>query len=162
MLAELAEQRERGETKARPLVQGALTRRDRFPSVEAAFTYWRSRRLFADWSDAMVRRYASALLRPTANGDFELSWPREWEAHYYESVYTDSWEELNRLDPNLPVLVVRGERSDTFVAESAARFLRAVPWARERVIKGYGHLFPQSAPEETGRILEEWLAALPV
>jgi len=163
VLVELAEQRERVETKARPLVQGALTRRDRFPSVAAAFTYFRARRLFADWSDAMVQRYASALLRPAADGggDFELSWPREWEAHYYESVYTESWEELNRLDRRLPILVVRGERSDTFVAESAARFLQAVPWAQERVIAGHGHLFPQSAPFETGRILEEWLAILP-
>ncbi|HEV8150207.1 MAG TPA: alpha/beta hydrolase, partial [Gemmatimonadales bacterium] len=119
-LAELAEQRRRGGTKERPLVQGALTRRDRFSSIAEAYSYWRARRLFADWSDEMLRRYAQAMLHPAAEGGFRLSWPREWEAHYYESISTDSWEELSRLDRGLPLLLVRGERSDTFGPAAAA------------------------------------------
>ncbi|HEV8612738.1 MAG TPA: alpha/beta hydrolase [Gemmatimonadales bacterium] len=160
VLAELAEQRERGETKARALVQGALTRRDRFNSTEEAVSYWRTRRLFADWSDAMLRRYATAMLRPAPEGGFGLSWPRDWEAHYYESIYTETWQELSRLDRRLPLLAVRGEHSDTFLPDAAARFAERVPWVEQRVVAGRGHLFPHSAPEETSRILVEWLAEL--
>ena len=35
-----------------------------------------------------------------------------------------------------------------------------LPWAEQRVIAGAGHLFPQSYPEQTGRLLAEWLEGL--
>ena len=155
-----AEERRRGLALSRPLVQGALTRRNHFDSEDEAFQYWRTRPLFGDWSDAMLRRYARAMLRP-ANGGYTLRWAREWEAHYYASVHAGIWQDLEGLDPGLPLLVVRGERSDTFVAEAARRFGARVPWAIERVIPGRGHLFPQSAPAETGAVLSEWLSSLP-
>jgi len=157
LMAEFAEQRKRGEAGARPLVQGALTRRERFGSEAEAFAYWRGRRLFADWSDEAVRRYTRAMLRPAPEGGLTLSWRRDWEAHYYESVYTESWEALGQLDPALPLLAVRGETSDTFLPEAAALLQARVPGAVQRTIPGRGHLFPQSAPAETGGILSQWL-----
>jgi len=160
VLAEFEQERLRGEASSRPLVRGALTRRSRFASEQEAFAYWRRRSLFADWSDAALRRYTAAMLRPVEDG-FVLAWPPAWEAHYYESVYTESWNELGRLDAALPLLVVRGERSDTFLPDAAERFAAEVPWAVQRAIPGHGHLFPQSAPGETSRILAEWLETLP-
>ncbi len=160
VLAELEQERLRGEAASRPLVQGALTRRNRFVSEQEGFEYWRRRSLFADWSDAALWRYTRAMLRPVEDG-LVLTWPPAWEAHYYESIYTETWSEVARLDPGLPVLVVGGERSDTFLPEAAARLAAQVPWATQRTIPGHGHLFPQSAPGETGRILAGWLEALP-
>lgn len=160
VLAEFEQERLRGEASSRPLVQGALNRRCRFASEAEAFAYWRRRSLFADWPDATLRRYTHAMLRPVEDG-LVLAWPPAWEAHYYESVYTESWNELGRLDPELPLLLLHGERSDTFLPEAAARFAAEVPWAVQRSIPGHGHLFPQSAPGETGRIMCEWLATLP-
>ena len=157
VLAEFEAQRERSEVLVRPLVQRALTRRDRFASVGEGFAYWREKQFFADWSDAALRRYAEALLVPAEDGGYRLAWPREWEAHYYASVYTETWEELGRLDLKLGLLVVRGERSDTFVPRSAELLEQLWPYATHRVVAGHGHLFPQSAPEETGRVLTEWL-----
>lgn len=161
VMAAFAAERQRGEAASRPLVQGALARRDRFPSEAEAFGYWRRRALFADWSDDMLWRYTRSMLRPAGEGGYRLSWRPEWEAHYYESVFTDTWEELARLDRGLALLVIRGERSDTFLAEAAALFAAKVPWAEQRTLAGHGHLFPQSAPEETGRLLAEWLEVLP-
>jgi pimeloyl-ACP methyl ester carboxylesterase len=157
LMAELAEQQRAGQAASRSLVQRALTRRDRFASEAEAFAYWREKRLLSDWNDAALWRYTRALLRPSAEGGFTLSWRRDWEAHYYESVYTESWEALGKLDPALPLLVVRGETSDTFLPEAAALLQASIPSAVQRTIPGRGHLFPQSAPAETGRILSEWL-----
>lgn len=157
-LAEFRELRERGATRSRPLVQGALTRRESFRDAAEAFAYWRTRPLFADWSDAMLQRYSAAMLRPVPGG-FTLRWPRAWEAHYYESISTEIWDSVARLNPGLPVLVVRGEHSDTFSAEAGAHFAQLVPWAVPRTVAA-GHLFPQVAPDATGRILLEWLAGL--
>lgn len=159
-MQEYREKRERGEMEFRPLAQGARKRRSRFATGADAFEYWRSKPLFADWSDDAVWRYTGAMLRPLPAGGFTLVWSPEWEAHYYESFYPDTWDEIARLDPSLPILVVGGGTSDTLLPEAVALLRERLPWATHVTIPGRGHLFPQSAPAETGRILTSWLSGL--
>ncbi|NOT09317.1 MAG: alpha/beta hydrolase [Gemmatimonadales bacterium] len=156
---QIRERKARGEVSFRPLADGARKRRDRFENAEAAFTYWREKPLFADWSDDALTRYVDAMLRPTGQGDFTLTWSRDWEAYYYDSFYADTWNALDQLDSALPVLVVGGERSDTFVPEAARLMKERLPRATSRTVPGQGHLFPQAAPEETGMVIAEWLAS---
>lgn len=160
IMDQLREQRSRGEMSFRPLVQGARKRRSRFDSESEAFSYWRDKPLFADWSDEAVRRYTRAMLQPTGEGDFTLAWPAAWEAHYYESFFTESWEVVERLDPSIPVLIVGGSESDTLLPEASALLLEKLPRALHVTIPGYGHLFPQAAPDQTGRVLEEWVGSV--
>ena len=157
---ELREQRGRGEMSLRPQVQGARKRRGRFSTLSEAFSHWRGKPLFADWSDDAVTRYAKSMLRATGTGDFVLSWPGAWEAHYYESFYTESWNDLSRLDPSLPLLVVGGSESDTLLPEVTALLRAKLPWATHMTVPGYGHLFPHAAPEQTGRMLRGWVDSL--
>ena len=160
IMDQVREQRRRGEMSFRPLVQGARKRRDRFSSESEAFSYWRGKPLFADWPDDAVRRYTRAMLRPTGQGDFTLTWPGAWEAHYYESFYTESWDAVERLDRSIPVLLVGGSESDTLLPEATALLLEKLPRARHVTIPGYGHLFPHAVPEQTGLILGDWIAGL--
>lgn len=149
-----------GRTPRLRLVDTALKRKSRFRSHQEAFDYWRGKELFADWSDEAVRRYAAAMLRPAQAGGYELTWPPEWEAWYYRSFYPHTWDQLPLLDPAIPLLVVRGERSDTLLAESAAEMRRLLSGARFETVAGAGHLFPQSHPRETRALLEPWLASI--
>ena len=161
MMAEIREQRERGEMSFRPLVQGARKRRDRFESTGEAFDYWRQKPLFADWPDDAVWAYARAMLRTGDEGEgFVLSWSSAWEAYYYESFYTDTWDDVDKLDPAIPVLVVGGARSETFLPASAALFRARLRHGTHLHIPERGHLFPLSAPAETGRVLQSWLESL--
>lgn len=160
MMDELRDQRLRGEMSFRPLVQGARKRRDRFSGETEAVAYWRGKQLFADWSDDAVTQYARSMLRRTGTGEFELSWPGAWEAHYYESFYTESWAAVSRLDPSLPVLIVGGSESDTLLPEASALLRERLPWATYMTVPGYGHLFPHASPEQTGRILRGWVDGL--
>jgi pimeloyl-ACP methyl ester carboxylesterase len=142
-----------------PLAQGALRRRRKFASVDEAYAYFRGKSLFNGWPDATVHLYAEEGLRPAADGDgLELAWPPEWEAYYFTTLYTRTWEVVDGLHP--PVLTIRGGTSDTFFAESAERLRGLLPEMAYAEIPGHGHLFPQSAPEETGRIIEAWLERL--
>jgi pimeloyl-ACP methyl ester carboxylesterase len=162
VMDDLRRQRERGEMSFRPLVQGALKRRSAFATEAEAFAYWRAKPLFADWSDDAVGRYTRSMLRPAADGTgFTLAWSAEWEAWYYMSFYTESWAALGALDPRIPLLVVRGERSDTFFAEAEALMRVRLPGGAYRVIPGRGHLFPQAATGETAREIQAWLEQLP-
>lgn len=140
-----------------PFAQGAMRRKREWEDVETAYVYFRGKALFRDWSDAMVRLYASTGTRP-ANGGVELAWPPEWEAYYFSTIYTKIWDELGKLQ--VPTLVIRGGDSDTFAAESAAQVRALIPGVSYAEIPGHGHLFPQSAPDETRQLIQDWLVRL--
>lgn len=144
-----------------PLVLGALRRRLRFASVDEAYTYFRGKRLFTVWSDSAVRLYTEAMLHPAADGNgVELTWSPQWEAQYYRKVHTGVWGDLPKLRGLLPILTIRGGTTETFVKEAADRFRRILPDVDYAEIEGHGHLFPQSAPDETRKIIEQWLTKL--
>ena len=153
--------RAQGEIPRFPLVDGALSRRHRFASVEEAFAYWRGKTLFEDWSDETLRIYAESMTRPAADNDgLELTWSREWEAYYYLSFYVDTWQDLPRLNGLLPVLIIRGGDSNAYGVDAQAQVREILPDATHMVVPGYGHLFPQAAPDATRQMISEWLATL--
>jgi pimeloyl-ACP methyl ester carboxylesterase len=140
-----------------PLVKGALNRRARFADYDEAFAYWRGKRLFSDWSDDALRIYTHSLLREDGSGRYILRWSPAWEAHYYRTIFTSTWAYVAKLPKDLPILVVRGETSNTFFPPAAARLRRLLPHAAYAEISGYGHLFPQAAPLQTQQVIMEWL-----
>jgi len=151
-----------GQARRFPLVQGALRRRSSFASVDAAYDYWRSKRLFRNWSDQSLRIYAESMTRPRLAADgVELAWSARWEAQYYQTVHLHWTREVKKLRGLLPVLTVQGSRTDTFTNTSVRILHRLFPEAVNRRVDGHGHLFPQTAPDETRAIIEDWLALLP-
>ncbi len=144
------------QTSRHPFAARARERRSDFASYEAAFAFWRDKALFRDWSDDALRLYVEGILRPVPRRGFTLAWSGAWEAYYFESVQTEIWDDLTRLDPSLPILAVGGATSDVFGPESTAKFATVVPWADRATVEG-GHLFPQSSPQGTFRVLETWL-----
>ena len=142
-----------------PLVQKALRRRAHFEDVDAAFEYWRGKRLFKDWDDETLWLYVQGLTRPDDDG-VTLTWSPAWEARYYATVYLDSWRQVPKLDGLLPVLTIRAANSNTFFADSAKRMRRKVPSMTYKEILDAGHLFPQSHPDVTRTLMQEWLATV--
>lgn len=147
-----------GLQKRMPLVRSALNRRNHFESVDAAYDYWRKRRLFSDWSEATLRLYAESMTRPAADGSgVELTWSPAWEARYYETVLTTTWRYVRQVRGKLPILLLRGGRSDTLTLPAAIRLQRQLPDMTYAEVAGHGHLFPHTAPDETRRLISEWL-----
>lgn len=140
-----------------PLVNQALRRRAHFENEQAAFDYWRGKRLFKDWADDVLWLYVQGLTQPAPDGGIMLSWSPLWESRYYATIYTHTWRKLPQLEGRLPILVIRGTTTNTFLEPAAARFRRVVPSAHYAEIEGHGHLFPQSAPTQTHGILAAWL-----
>jgi pimeloyl-ACP methyl ester carboxylesterase len=142
------------------MTQLANKRRRAFATREEAFNYWRHRPLFADWPEESLRMYVEAMLRPADEGDgFDLRWPPAWEAWYYRSFYPHTWDDIARLSPALPLMVLKGATTDTFQADAAAHFRSLAPWGDHRDLPG-GHLFPQSHPAETGATLCGFLTSV--
>ncbi len=144
-----------------PLARGARRRRQDFPTIDEAYNYWRARKLFASWPEESLRHYTGGMLQPTAEGNgYRLTWPPEWEAHYYETIHTRPWAIVDQLRGLLPTLVVAGGTTDTFVEASSRRMRERLPDATYRTIPDHGHLFPQSAPDETRAVISGWLDSL--
>jgi pimeloyl-ACP methyl ester carboxylesterase len=160
-LALVDQARAKGLAARIPLAMGARRRKQHFASKAEALAYWQDRALFADWPEESLQCYVDGMLRPAADDGFELTWPPEWEAHYYETVYTRPWPLVERLRGLLPVLVVSGGTSDTFVEASARKMRDLLPEAAYRTVPGCGHLFPQAAPDAARAILSAWLDGLP-
>ena len=161
ILDQVRELRQRGEISRMPLVDGARRRRNRFATTEEAYQSWLGKPLFARWPDATLRLYAESMTRPAADGDgVELVWTTEWEAHYYETLFAESWAEAARLSAEIPLLVLAGEESTTVLPDSVAEMRRVWPWADIRTIPGYGHLFPQEMGAVAGEMVGDWLAGI--
>ena len=142
-----------------PLVRGALRRRRTWSSRQACYERYRRVPFFADWPDASLRAYVEAGTRERADGQVELAYPPEWEAHIFATVPADIWRAVPKL--RAPALVIRGERSDTFRPESQARMERLLPQARYVVIPDAGHLAPMERPAEVGAAIRDFLTTYP-
>lgn len=137
------------------LIKGALRRKREWESPEAAYDYFRNRRLFKFWSDDMVESYTKSITAPSAQGKVSLSYPPEWEARIYKTIPTDVWKFAGLLDQ--PTLVIRGENSNTFLGDGEKEFRKMNPQVNFEVVPGAGHLIPQEKPEEVGKLILNFL-----
>lgn len=146
-----------GGSYTNPLAERAHKRRSRFGSIEDAVAYWRARPLFEGWPEATLRLYAQSALTTAANGvGMVLRWSPEWEARGYALAYSDAWPLVTALPEHMPVLVVRGSRTDVFTEAAAAHLRQLRPQTALVTLEG-GHLFPMTDPAGTAQIVLDWL-----
>ncbi len=157
MLPLLWAMRQIGQHHRSPIAQGAARRRDRFTSAEEARARYTGRGVFADLDAAALEGYLSGGLRPDADG-VTLAWPKAWEARIFSLVALDTWEALGRL--RLPLLIIRGARSDLLIDRSWHQLRRRLPQARLIEIDG-GHMVPLERPAAVAEMIAAWAASLP-
>ncbi len=144
--------------KLHPLIAGALKRRRQFSDLENLFRAYRSKRVFRYFSDTSLRTYIDGIVRPGANGGFELAYSPEWEARiYYTGVWRDMdlWWGLPAL--KVPILIIRGAETDTFLPAAAQRVNRVRPETRIVSLEKSTHLVALEKPHETYKIIQDFL-----
>lgn len=140
--------------KKHPRISGALNRRREFDDLEQVFRGYRRRDVFRYLSDESLRAYIAGMTRPRAGGGYELVYSPEWEARiYYTGIWRDFdlWRGLKHLQ--VPTLVIRGARSDTFWAKTAAQVRRANPKVQIVTLENTTHILPLEEPEKVGRFI---------
>ncbi|HTA77262.1 MAG TPA: alpha/beta hydrolase [bacterium] len=137
------------------LVEGALRRRRQWESREKAYESFKEKPLFKKWPDEILRAYVDGMTTPDEKGGMKLAYSPEWEAQIYRTIPTDVWKKAKQLTQ--PALVIRGETSNTFMADSEKAFKKANPSVRFAVIPRAGHLVAQEAPGEVAQILTNFL-----
>jgi len=134
-----------------PLVRATLRRRRIWPSRRACTEHLATKPFFAGWPPASLSAYVNFGTRERPDGQVELIYPPEWEAHIFATTPTDIWRYVPQL--STPVLAIRGERSPTFPAGSLARLARLLPKACTLTIPDSDHMVPLERPAETAEAI---------
>lgn len=142
-----------------PLAELAKRRRPKFQSVDDAFQNFHGKSIFKNWSDEVLRLYVEHGTIDCEDGLRCLTWSPAWEAFYYSSYYAYIWDEIPKLKQlDVPVYFIAAENSDAFFVDATQEVQEILPDVSFTVFKDKGHLFPQSAPEETSEMIQQWLS----
>jgi len=127
-------------TSRSPMVEGALRRRRRFESRDAAFAALRGRGAFRTWPDDALRDYVADGFADTHDGDVELACAPEWEASNYAAQGHFSTAALLRL--RCPATVLKAETGSTCYLAWPPR-----PGVSLRTVPGTTHFLPVERPD---------------
>jgi pimeloyl-ACP methyl ester carboxylesterase len=143
--------------RVHPRVAGALKRRKTFDNLEMVFRSYRTREVFKYMNDESLLKYIEGITRPKADGGYELVFSPEWESHIYMAGMKDL--DLWRALPNLkvPVLIIRGSESDTFLSKAADLIKRKTPNIQIKVLEKATHILPLEHPQKVSDLMEKFL-----
>lgn len=130
-----------------PIAKNALKRRDTFPSKEAAFEYWRPKKLFRNFHPNCFEDYVKHTLIKDETGNLRLLIPKEVESKIFSLT---GWQ-LGQLPQNMPVHWIYGSKTvvSQKVMESHIKSFRDIVFIK---MEG-GHMFPLEKPTETAKLI---------
>jgi pimeloyl-ACP methyl ester carboxylesterase len=129
-----------------PLAQIARKRRNAWPSTQAAFDSYASKRPLNVMTAESLHAYVDYGLRDRGDGVHELKCAPEVEARVYSmGPNHGAWSVLPEIEA--PVLVACGEASTDIGPPLATRIAERLPHGTLQVFEGLGHFGPQQDPD---------------
>ena len=148
--------------RVHPLIRRTLRRKTRFPDKQSMFVNYRSKPRFHRIADDILLSYVDGLSRELPDGTLELVYRPEWEVRIYETAGIADrlvWRKMDQVP--CPVLVVRGEDSDTFQENVFNQMVKLLPRGRGITLSGAGHLAPLEKPVQIAEWILDFLENLP-
>ncbi len=140
-----------------PIIATAAKRRSTWPDQESILQSYRRKAVFSTWQDAFLEAYIADGTARNPNDGFRLCCEPAWESKCFAVCPHDVWRYVPRL--KLPVLVLYGANSDTFLAPAVKRFRSTVAHARFVCFENCSHFVPMEQPEATADAIFEFLQA---
>lgn len=139
-----------------PLVDRTRKRRDRWPNRQAAFDRFRTKSVFASWSDEALWDYVNeSLAEDGPTGAVALRWPREWEAQFYATPPQGVWDAVAQLTQ--PTLALRGAESDTLFPQAWQHWQQLQPHATFVELPDVGHMMMMERPSLVADVILDHL-----
>jgi len=138
------------------MMERAMKRREVFPNREALTRHYRSRDGFREWRDDYFESFLNYGSSIREDGTIELCMPPRTAAKLFEATYGfDAWRDVHC--PDLPVLVLFGERSGRIVEgrDPAAGIRTMFPRCETRIMADATHTGPMEQPELFEQIVRE-------
>jgi pimeloyl-ACP methyl ester carboxylesterase len=142
-----------------PLIRRTVRRKTSFPDRESMFVNYRAKGIFRGISDQVLWDYVDGLADIHSDGTVSLKYHPLWETRIYETGGTvDPYVFKNLGRVTCPVLIVRGEESDTIGPEIVDRLVAGLPAGEGITVPGLGHLLPLEAPGKVAGLVLDFLA----
>lgn len=136
-----------------PLAGKVMRRRNKWKDYHEVESYLRSKQLFRNWDDEMLKIYLDYGFSENLQGEIELTCsPRAEAAILMGSLDMNPWPLLPQI--KCPVFILQGEKSDRSQLNQpkiAAKF----PNGKHRLIPNAGHLIPMEKPKLIIEIIRE-------
>lgn len=142
--------------KQHPLVQSALYRRTQWPSRQDAFDRFRTKKVFARFSDDLLWDYVNYSIGENEDGTVSLLFPSAWEAQIYSHFPQQVWQELPKVTH--PMLGIRGAETDTLMPDAWARWQALQPNGTYVEIADVGHMLTLERPVQAAEIVLQYLS----
>jgi len=134
--------------KIHPLIALAKQRRRVFKNREMILHGYRKKKVFRYFSDESLESYVNGITCQQDDGSYKLCYSAEWEVRIYQTgVWRDMeiWRELPKL--KVPLLIIRGAETDTFLKSTEKKVNKKLPTAKISSIPKSTHLVPLEEPK---------------
>ena len=122
---------------------------------EALKLFTAGRGIFKTWSKEFIHAYLECGLLEKDSQTAVLKCDPELEAQIFESVPAGVWGCVKKI--SCPVLAIRGELSDIFMADSARRLKKVIADYELITLPDSGHFVPMEKPQQCARIILEFV-----
>jgi pimeloyl-ACP methyl ester carboxylesterase len=137
-----------------PIVRRSSRRKTHFMDKQSMFENYRTKSVFRKIPDDVLGDYVDGLGKENPDGSLTISYHPLWETRIYETGGTvDHYVMGNLGRVACPVLVVRGEESDTIGPRIVSRMVRLLPHGTGVNVPDLGHLLPFEDPERIAGIV---------
>ena len=150
---------ERMQAENSPLVERTLRRRVIWDSREQLFAAYQGKDAFAQWREEVLWDYVNHGTYALSDGRIALKCSAEVEAHIFATArLQDMFSQMHKVD--CPVLVLRGERTEPFLALAAERLAQRIPQGSLTTVPGTSHFLAMEKPEEVADVILQYFAVL--
>lgn len=141
-----------------PSIKASRYRRRKFNDIESIFSGFRRKQIFRYMDDDNLMAYIKGIVSQDQDGGYKLIFSPEWEMRIYATAIwndLDLWRNISKI--KIPVLVIRGEESDTFLPPAANYFNKRLPSSKLVTIKKATHLVPLEKLDSLNQIIIDFL-----
>ncbi len=128
-----------------PLPRMTRKKKFEFNSKEEALDHYSGKGMFKPWQPEFVRAYVETAVEQESATSWELCCNPEFEARIYESVPFETWRFAGQI--NIPVLVVRGEKSSLFYRQAGMKLAKKIKDCRFITLENMGHFLMMENPD---------------
>lgn len=146
------------QTHRLPLVSRAARRRAHWNSHQEVLQHYASKAFFSAWDKGVLEDYLNAGLVTDDDKTVRLRYSPAWEARIFATAPHNVWPEISSL--KIPLMLIRGGRSDAFLKGAAARFVRAQKNARCELIPEASHLVPMEQTQRCAALVDDFFTQL--
>jgi len=141
-----------------PLIKAARYRRSEFKDRESIIRGFRSKPIFRYLDDISLQTYIEGITTAKPEGGYKLTYSPDWEMRIYATGILrdmDLWRNIPKLE--IPVLLIRGGETDTFLPAAANLFKKRLPGASFLTMENSTHLVPLERPVDVSDAIHQFL-----